>query len=76
MNSVLEEAIVYLKDNQWETLQRRSYDCKCGAVGYGKNPMPDKPAHIIATPVIAGGIKDDLSDKELPAVEGSASTST
>ena len=46
MNCVLEEAINFLKDTQWEEMQRRSHICKCGAPGWGGNPMPERPPHL------------------------------
>mmetsp|Transcript_20717 Transcript_20717/g.47820 ORF Transcript_20717/g.47820 Transcript_20717/m.47820 type:complete len:318 (-) Transcript_20717:305-1258(-) len=43
MNAVLEEAIQYLKDSQWESEQRIKHPCTCGAPGVGSNPMPARP---------------------------------
>jgi len=43
MNSVLGEAIHYLKESQWEAEQRLKHPCTCGAPGVGSNPMPPRP---------------------------------
>jgi hypothetical protein len=43
MNMILEEAIEYLKTQQWEAAARAKHPCTCGAPGVGNNPMPSRP---------------------------------
>jgi hypothetical protein len=43
MNMILEEAIEYLKTQQWEAAARAKHPCTCGAPGVGNNPMPPRP---------------------------------
>mmetsp|Transcript_17610 Transcript_17610/g.34483 ORF Transcript_17610/g.34483 Transcript_17610/m.34483 type:complete len:307 (-) Transcript_17610:186-1106(-) len=67
MNSVLEEAIVYLKDAQWEGEQRSKHPCTCGAPGVGSNPMPQRRREINER--TASGGPSSRSDPDAPIEE-------